>query len=138
MDDSPALVIRAREAARQAGFRLTRDEARHSGPSASLPDVGRFLAVLAAGCRGGRIAELGTGVGVGTAWMVSAMPADCTLITVEIDERWARVARDVLSGDHRVRVITGDAGRTLQELAPFDLIFADGGNQERAARRDQG
>ncbi len=36
----------------------------------------------AAGCVGGRIAELGTGVGVGTAWMASTMPSDCLLVTV--------------------------------------------------------
>jgi len=128
MDDVPPLVATARAAARRAGFPLTREEARGAGPSASLPDVGRFLAVLAAGCRGGRIAELGTGVGVGTAWMASAMPEDCVLITVEIDERLASVARNVLAADHRVRVITGEAGSTLPGLAPFDLIFADGGD----------
>jgi len=61
--------------------------------------------------------------------MASAMPADCTLITVEIDENLASVARDVLGGDHRVRVITGDAGSVLPGLAPFDLIFADAGSE---------
>jgi hypothetical protein len=58
MDEFPPLVARARAAAMQHGFPLTRAEAGHCGPSASLPGVGRFLAMLAAGCNGGRIAEL--------------------------------------------------------------------------------
>ena len=127
MDRFPPLVARARAAARQHGFAHTRDEAHHAGPSASLPGVGRFLAVLAAGCGGGRLAELGTGVGIGTAWMVSAMPPDCTLITVEIDDKRAQVARELLAADPRVHVITGDAFSVLPGQGPFDLIFADGG-----------
>jgi predicted O-methyltransferase YrrM len=32
--------------------------------------------MVAAGCHGGVIAELGTGAGIGAAWIASAMPAD--------------------------------------------------------------
>lgn len=58
--------------ARQVGFPLTRQEAAPGQPSACLPGVGRFLAVLAAGCHGGMIAELGTGAGIGAAWLASS------------------------------------------------------------------
>jgi predicted O-methyltransferase YrrM len=132
MDDFPPLVERAHALARRVGFPLTRQEARHAGPSASLPAVGRFLAVLAAGCTGGRIGELGTGVGIGTAWMVSAMPADCHLITVEIDQQRAAAARDLLAGDPRVEVVTGDSYRVLSGRGPFDLLFSDGGSGDGA------
>src|SRR5215472_8346260 len=107
MDDFPPLVARARSLARQAGFPLTRQEAAGAGPSASLPGVGRFLAMLAAGCSGGRIGEMGTGVGIGTAWMASAMPDDCTLITAEIDPERAGAARKLLAEDRRVEVEAG-------------------------------
>lgn len=127
MTQTPALVQRAVAMARQLDFPLTRQEAAGSRPSASLPEVGRFLAVLAAGCPGGRIAELGTGVGIGSAWISSAMPADCSLITAELDPARAAAAREVLSGDPRVQVLTGDALQLLPPLAPFDLIFSDGG-----------
>ncbi len=127
---APALVGRAIEVARRLGFPLTRQQAAGNGPSASLPGVGRFLAVLAAGCRGGRIAELGTGVGVGTAWMCSAMPADCTLVTAELDPARAAAARELLAGDQRVQVLTGDAMSVLAPLAPFDLVFSDGGMRD--------
>ena len=127
MDQFPPLVTRAQAAARQAGFPLTREEAGPGRPSACLPGVGRFLAVLAAGCAGGEIGELGTGAGIGAGWIASAMPADCVLITVEIDESLARAARELLAADSRVEVITGDAFRVIPSRGPFDLLFADSG-----------
>jgi len=133
MDGFPPLVLRAQELARRIGFPLSRQEAGHAGPSACLPGVGRFLAMLAAGCTGGRIGELGTGIGIGAAWMASAMPADCVLITVEIDQHRAAAARDLLSVDPRVEVITGDAVGMLSTRAPFDLLFSDGGGHDQAA-----
>lgn len=133
MDDAlPPLVTRAVELARQAGFPLSREEAGPHRPSACLPGVGRFLGVLAAGCAGGRIGEIGTGVGVGAAWMASAMPADCTLITVEIDAGRAAAAARLLAGDHRVEVLVGDARELLPGRGPFDLLFADGGWRDPA------
>jgi predicted O-methyltransferase YrrM len=92
MKDFPPLVAQAHDLARQAGFPLTRLEAGPGRPPTCLPGVGRFLAMLAAGCTGGRIGELGTGAGIGAAWLASAMPADCKLITVEIDDRLASAA----------------------------------------------
>jgi predicted O-methyltransferase YrrM len=127
MEDFPPLIERARTLARQRGFPLTREDAGGTGPSASLPGVGRFLAMLAAGCAGGRIGELGTGAGVGAAWIASAMPADCTLVTAEIDPDLASAARQLLADDHRVQVVTGDARQVVSGRGPFDLLFADGG-----------
>jgi predicted O-methyltransferase YrrM len=127
MDKSPPLVTRAQAVARQSGFPLTREEAGPDRPSACLPGVGRFLAVLAAGCAGGRIGELGTGAGIGAAWIASAMPADCVLVTVEIDAVLASAARELLAADSRAEVITGDALGVIPGRAPFDLLFADSG-----------
>jgi predicted O-methyltransferase YrrM len=132
MEEFPPLVTRARALARQACFPLTREEAGHAGPSASLPGVGRFLAMLAAGCTGGRIGELGTGAGIGAAWITSAMPDDCTLITAEIDPQRAAAARELLAGDPRVEVLTGDAVTTMSSRGPFDLLFSDGGGGDGA------
>jgi predicted O-methyltransferase YrrM len=143
-EELPPLVRQAQAVAGQAGFPLTRAAAGTGRPSACLPGVGRFLAVLAAGCTGGRIGELGTGAGIGTAWMAGAMPDDCTLITVERDERLAAAVRDLMAGGqggHQglgephpgqalwtgVHVITGDAFSVLSGQGPFDLLFADCG-----------
>jgi predicted O-methyltransferase YrrM len=130
-NELPPLVARANALAREIGFPLTRQEAAPGGASACLPGVGLFLAVLAAGCRGGTIAEAGTGAGVGAAWMASAMPADCTLVTVESDERLATAAAALLAADGRVEVIHGDAWAALPACGPFDLLFADGGPREQ-------
>jgi predicted O-methyltransferase YrrM len=130
MDELPVLVDQACALARRLGFPLTRAEAESMGPdvpSACLPGVGRFLAVLAAGCGSGRIGEIGTGVGIGAAWMAGAMPAGCSLVTVEIAAERAAAARDLFAGDARVSVLTGDARAVLAAYGPFDLLFADGG-----------
>jgi predicted O-methyltransferase YrrM len=136
MDELPSLVARAQDLAAEAGFPLTREEAGPGRASACLPGVGRFLAVLAAGCTGGLIGELGTGAGVGTAWIASAMPADCTLVTAEIDERLAAAVRGMLASDPRlqgrVEVIAGDAVSTMSGRGPFDLLFADSGIRDSA------
>ena len=132
MEEFPPLVTRAHALARQEGFPLTREEAGPDRASACLPGVGRFLAVLAAGCTGWRIGELGTGAGIGTGWIASAMPTDCVLITAEIDERLASAARAMFADDPRIEVITGDAARIMSSRGPFDLLFADSGVRDEA------
>jgi len=123
VEEIPPLVRRAQTLARELGFPLAGGGA---GSSASLPDTGRFLAVLAAGCHGGRIGEIGTGAGIGAAWLASAMPDSCGLVTVEVDGRLASAAAGLLRDDPRVRVLAGDAAAVLPGYAPFDLLFADG------------
>ena len=132
MEEFPPLVARAHALAQQAGFPLTREQAGPGRASACLPGTGRFLAMLAAGCTGGRIGELGTGAGIGTGWIASAMPGDCTLITAEIDERLASMVRELLAEDPRVEVITGDAMSVMSGRGPFDLLFADSGVRDEA------
>jgi predicted O-methyltransferase YrrM len=126
--DCPPLVTRALALARAVSFPLSRQESGGATrSSASLPGVGRFLAMLAAGCAHGRIAELGTGAGIGAAWLASAMPTDCTLVTVEIDPDRASAVREMFAGDPRVEVVTGDATVVMSGRGPFDLLFSDGG-----------
>ncbi len=124
---TPELVERAYTAARRIGFPVTAGDPGHGRGSACLPGTGRFLAMLAAGCQGGRIGELGTGAGIGAAWMSTAMPADCGLVTAEIDPIRAAAARDLLAADSRVEVLTGDAVELISPRGPFELIFADSG-----------
>ena len=133
MTSTPPLVEQAVAGARQEGFPLTREEAGPGRPSACLPGVGRFLAVLAAGCHGGTIAELGTGAGIGAAWLASSMPADCMLVTAELDPRLAEVAARLLAAYPSVRVLAGDASDVLPPHGPFDLIFADSGVRDVSA-----
>ena len=113
---APVLVRAAADRAHQAGFALSCETA-----------VGRLLAVLAGHLpAGARLLELGTGAGVGTAWLVSGLlpRTDATVTTVEIDPRLAALAA---KGDWPafVRRRRGSALDVLAEEAGFDLIFAD-------------
>lgn len=89
--------------------------------------VGALLAVLAASKPGGRLLELGTGTGHGTAWLLSGMDATATLDTVDTDESVVVVARRHLEGDCRVTFHVTDGATFLLTpgLASFDLIYAD-------------
>jgi predicted O-methyltransferase YrrM len=91
------------------------------------PQTGSLLRVLAASKPGGDLLELGTGVGVGTAWLLDGLSPDARLTSVDSDGRVQEVARRHLGGDPRVAFLTEDAGPLLGRLPPasFDLIFAD-------------
>jgi predicted O-methyltransferase YrrM len=96
-----------------------------------VPEVGRLLHVLA-GSRGReRVAEIGTGCGVGTAWLVSALPSGVPVYTAEVDEKRAAAAAEVFGGDPDVHVLTGDWRKLLPSQAPFDLVFFDAAKQQR-------
>jgi predicted O-methyltransferase YrrM len=93
----------------------------------SEPKVGALLAALAASKPGGRVLELGTGTGHGTAWLLSGMDAASTLDTVDTDEHVVAVARRHLGGDRRVTFHVTDSASFLaaRQSAEFDLIYAD-------------
>jgi predicted O-methyltransferase YrrM len=112
--EPPPLVLRAHAAAAELGFeRSCRDE------------DGALLHVLA-GARGvGRAGEIGTGAGVGAAWIASALPPGTPLVTVEADPRLARAAARLFADDRDVHVIAGVWREVLAAEAPFDLLFVD-------------
>jgi predicted O-methyltransferase YrrM len=89
--------------------------------------TGNLLAGLAAARPGGRVLELGTGVGEGAAWLLSGMDPTSRLVSVELDPAVQAVARAELGSDPRVTFATGDGGQWLEAYAgpPFDLVFAD-------------
>lgn len=95
--------------------------------AASEPRTGALLQVLAASKPGGRLLELGTGTGVGTAWLLSGMDAAARLDTIDNDEAVVAAARRHLGHDPRVRFYVADGEAWLKGYAagPFDLIFAD-------------
>jgi demethylmenaquinone methyltransferase/2-methoxy-6-polyprenyl-1,4-benzoquinol methylase len=81
------------------------------------PEVGKLLCILAGAVpAGGRILELGTGVGVGLAWIVHGLGdrTDVEVVTVEIDPAIHRVAKG-----------TEWPGYVRFELGAFELIFPD-------------
>jgi demethylmenaquinone methyltransferase/2-methoxy-6-polyprenyl-1,4-benzoquinol methylase len=114
--DTPSAVQAATKAAANVGFAIS-----------CHADVGRLLRVLAAAVRpDGAILELGTGVGVGLAWIVSGLGGrtDVHVLSVELDPDTAATA-----AKHEwpsfVRLELGDALDILRRGDHWDLIFAD-------------
>lgn len=98
----------------------------------SIPEVGRLLATLAASRPRARLAEIGTGTGVGAAWIVSAMGPEASFVTAEAETDRAAACARLLSGSSNVRVLHGDWHEVLPPEAPFDLLFFDGGGWKRS------
>ena len=110
--DLPELVTKTLDLSRRRGFiTSTRNE------------TGRLLATLAA-TRRGTLAELGTGCGVGSAWLYSGAPAEANIVTAELEPALARDVQQIFAAASNVDVISGDWS-ALDELAPFSLIFVD-------------
>ena len=89
--------------------------------------TGSLLGTLAAMKPAGRFLELGTGTGIGTAWLLSGMDRAARLDSVDSDSKVQAIARLHLGGDPRVRFHHIDGAAFLAASAPdsFDLIFAD-------------
>jgi predicted O-methyltransferase YrrM len=81
--------------------------------------------VLAARRGIGRAAEIGTGAGVGAAWIVSALPPQTPFFTVELDPRLVARAAELFADDPNVTVLSGPWRTSLPPEAPYDLLFVD-------------
>ncbi|KAI6038400.1 O-methyltransferase-domain-containing protein [Pisolithus marmoratus] len=105
-----------------------------------LPDIsvsasqGKFLKLMVLAIGAKRVLEVGTLGGYSTIWMDQGLPEDGELITLEISEVHAKIARENLAraGIRNARVLVGDANKTLANLPteePFDLVFIDADKQ---------
>ena len=93
----------------------------------SEPLIGALLRVLAASKPGGRLLELGTGTGIATAWLLSGMSPDSTLVSVDNDPKMQSVAAQILGSDNRLQLVNQDGLDYLskQPEMSFDMVFAD-------------
>lgn len=95
------------------------------------PLQGRLLQVLAAACGARKILEIGALSGYSGIWLARALPAGGRLISLEISEKHAAVARSSLERAgmaDRAEVRVGPGEQLLPALlaeGPFDLIFID-------------
>ena len=94
---------------------------------ASEPQTGFLLRTLAASKPGGRFIELGTGTGVGAAWLLDGMDLASRLDSVDNDPEATAVARRHLGGDPRAKWHLADGADFLAGAPPSsaDFIFAD-------------
>ena len=97
MDDTtnlnpPAVVKELAQAAATFGFTMSSDQL-----------TGSLLRTLVASKPAGEILELGTGVGMGMAWLLAGMDPGAHLTTVDRNEETTAIARSFLGSDPRVR-----------------------------------
>ena len=116
MNSVPPSVVAAERRAAEHGFEHSCERG-----------VGDVIAVLAAATPpNGRILELGTGLGVGLAWILSGLGArtDVEVVSIEWDaERVLSIAEIDLPA--HASIVAGDIEALLPTLGQFDLIFAD-------------
>jgi len=92
---------------------------------------GKFLSLLARSLNASRILEVGTLGGYSTIWLAKALPSGGRVVTLELSEEFARVARQNLELARLtgvVDIIVGPAQETMKQLDPqpeFDLVFID-------------
>jgi len=97
------------------------------------PNEGKLLYLLTKMAGAKRVLEIGTLGGYSTTWLARALPADGKVITLELDQKHADVARNNLDRAgvaDRVEVRVGRAADSLRTMidqheASFDLIFID-------------
>jgi len=106
---------------------IHRDTRRLGFTMGSEPQTGALLRTLAASKPKGRFLELGTGTGIGTAWLLAGMDRDSTLDSVELDPKVLEVARLHLSRDSRVTFHQADGASFLAKPArqEYDFVYAD-------------
>lgn len=97
------------------------------------PGHGKLLQILASAVNANRILEIGTLAGYSTIWLARSLPADGRLITLEIDEPRAAVARSNIARaglSEMVEVRVAPAIDSLRLMVvngepAFDLVFID-------------
>src|SRR6185503_10719286 len=121
MDDSRVRVSPAALAA------IDRDTRALGFGMASEAKTGALLRALAASKPAGRILELGTGTGVGTAWLLAGMDANARLDSIDNDPAAQGIAQRHLGHDPRVTFHLADGAEFLRRSPwlAFDLVYAD-------------
>jgi predicted O-methyltransferase YrrM len=131
VDDYVGALLTGEDSAPQAALQAS--QAAGLPAIALSPPQGKLLHLLARIRGARRILEIGTLGGYSTIWLATALPDDGSLISLELEPSYAKVAhanvqRAGLAGLVEIRV--GPALDGLRELidegaGPFDLTFID-------------
>ena len=108
-------------------------QSRENGlPTISVqPFEGRLLQILMKLIGARKVVEIGALGGYSGIWIARALPEDGHLVTLEINEKHAKVASSAFARagvSEKVQIMVGDANGNLQLLVntgPFDFIFID-------------
>ena len=105
--------------------------------------AGVLLRLVAAMLPARAAVEIGTGTGVSSLYLLSGMPEDGVLTTIDIEVENQRAAREAFAEagvrPNRTRVIPGRALDVLPRLtdSAYDLVLVDGDKTEYIAYLDQ-
>jgi predicted O-methyltransferase YrrM len=108
-----------------------------------MPGVGATLRLLAAAVNAKAVVEVGTGAGVSGLWLLSGMPPDGILTTIDVEAEHQRAAKQAYAAagvaPQRTRAITGRALDVLPRLtdAAYDMVVIDGDKEEYPAYVEQ-
>jgi predicted O-methyltransferase YrrM len=101
------------------------------------------LRVLASALPARAVVEIGTGTGVSGLYLLSGMPEDGVLTTIDVEVENQRAAREAFAEagvrTNRTRVIPGRALDVLPRLtdSAYDLVLVDGDKSEYVAYVEQ-
>ena len=107
-------------------------QARRNGQEISAsyptPAVGKFLKFSVNLLNAKSVVEIGTGSGVGGLWLLSGMPSDAVLTTIDSEREHSKIAKTIFDeadiAPTRYRIITGKLIEVIGKLADnsYDLI----------------
>ncbi len=107
----------------------------------SAPEQGQFMAWMLRLMHASRVIEIGTYTGYASLWMALALPEDGWLVTCEVEQRWAFIARrfwEHAGVAGRIELHLRPAMETLEmlmrsgERESYDFVFIDA-DKERYA-----
>ncbi|KAL0571261.1 hypothetical protein V5O48_010709 [Marasmius crinis-equi] len=92
---------------------------------------GKFLNLLVKSTGSKRVLEVGTLGGYSAIWLARALPEDGELVTLELEEKHAKVAIENIASagfEKKCKVVVGPAYDSMKQLSsdePFDFVFID-------------
>jgi caffeoyl-CoA O-methyltransferase len=110
---------------------LVRETERSLGSPNMLsgPVVGRLLEFLIFALEARSVLEIGTLSGYSALAMAEGLPSDGRIVTLEIDETHAELARRAIAESphaKKIEIVLGPALKSIERLpGPFDFVFID-------------
>jgi predicted O-methyltransferase YrrM len=105
---------------------LEKSSEMHFGMLSDLK-TGSFLRTLCASKPNANILELGTGTGLSLCWIAEVANEESIIISIDNDDKFQSIAREVFQGDTRIEFLCLDANDWLKNYSQlkFDIVFAD-------------
>ena len=126
----PEIVEQALSLANELGFAARPEGNRPEasvGASCCIDAVGSLLQTVCSSVHQAKVGEIGTGAGVGAAWLTAGLRPGSTLTSVEIETRLHQAVSMLFAPYQSVELLNGDWRGEFKDRSPYDLLFADGG-----------